>query len=170
MLSKYQSGRESLVKARKSWYTELESVLFEESRVTYGLTEPDIPSHKALTYINKSKDKNEENKRKRCLNWEDIVCGLSTVFQDSLRRNNMNHALMRSSNSSQVEDLSTNGSINVVWAENGRVRRKFGHAEDMFSRASNHSQDRNDKDSTGANEPDKEIRSKLLSPNYAQHR
>ena len=43
MLSKYRSGWESLVKARKSWYTDLGSMLFEESRVTYKLTEPDMP-------------------------------------------------------------------------------------------------------------------------------
>jgi len=75
-------------------------VLFEESRVTYGLIEPDIPSHRALTYINKSKNENEEIKRKTYLNWEDIVRGLSTIFQDSLGRNNTNHSLMCSSNSS----------------------------------------------------------------------
>ena len=80
MLSKYQSGRESLVKARKSWYTELGSVLFVESRVIYGLTDPDVPSHKALTYINKSKEENEKSKRKTYLNWKDIVRGLSAVF------------------------------------------------------------------------------------------
>ena len=95
---------------------------------------------------------------------EDIVRGLSTVFQDSLGRNNTNHSLMCSSNSSEVEDFSAND----VWAENGRVRRKFGRAErraeDTFSRANNHSQDPNDEDGTGANEPNKEIQSKLLSP------
>jgi hypothetical protein len=100
MLSKYQSGRESLVKARKSWYTELGSVVFEESRVTYGLTEPVVPSHRALTYINKSKNENEKIKKKTYLNWEDIVCGQSPIFQDSLGRNNTNHSLMCSSNSS----------------------------------------------------------------------
>jgi hypothetical protein len=59
------SGRESLVKARKSWYTELVSVLFEEYRVTNGLTEPIIPSHRALTYINKGENENEENQKEK---------------------------------------------------------------------------------------------------------
>ena len=43
----------------------------------YGLTEPDIPSHKALTYMSKSKDENEENKRKMYLNREDVVHRIS---------------------------------------------------------------------------------------------
>lgn len=61
--------------------------------------------------------------------------------------------------------------VNIVWTENGRVRRNFGRAKDMFSRAvdmfiraNNHSQDAMANKGTGANEPDKEIQSKLLSP------
>lgn len=63
MLSKHQSGGESLVKAWRSCYIELRSVLFEESRVMHRLTQPVIPSHRALTYINKSKNKNEEDQK-----------------------------------------------------------------------------------------------------------
>lgn len=51
MLSKYQSGRESFVKARKSWYCELGSVLLSKLRMTYGLTLPEIPLQSALTCV-----------------------------------------------------------------------------------------------------------------------
>jgi hypothetical protein len=54
-----------VLSARKSWYTELVSVLFEEYRVTNGLTEPIIPSHRALTYINKGENENEENQKEK---------------------------------------------------------------------------------------------------------
>src|SRR5712691_343954 len=50
MLSKYQSGRGSVVKIRKSWYCALTSVLLSKLRMTYGLTLPLTPLQSALTY------------------------------------------------------------------------------------------------------------------------
>ena len=49
MLSKYQSGRESFVKTRKSWYWAFVSVLLLKLRITYGLTLPSMPLQSALT-------------------------------------------------------------------------------------------------------------------------
>jgi hypothetical protein len=46
------------------------------------------------------KNENEQIKIKMYLNWEDIVHGLSAVFQDSLGRSNANRSLMRGSNGS----------------------------------------------------------------------
>ena len=40
-ISKYQSGRGSFVKTRKSWSCALESELLSKLRVTYGLTLPE---------------------------------------------------------------------------------------------------------------------------------
>jgi len=115
-LLRYQSGRESLVNVRKSWYTEFRSVSLAELRVTYGLTLPVIPLHSTETLKPFRKHKilfiNTTH-----LNGEDLIwCSTSIHLKDHLDTTLTIHwcvvaTVVRSNTSPQIDVYTLLGEV-----------------------------------------------------------
>ena len=98
------------------------------------------------------------------LDWEDGVSRHAAVLQDRLLRDNAYDTLVSSRDLREIEHLSTNRCVNVVRTVCGRMRLQLAGTEDVFRRADDRTNDRNDEDGGTADTPDDYVESKLLAP------